>query len=54
MYGGVVGKQRSELYNIYVCVPATAACSESRFSERYVPTSVAHSPIENYLAALEP
>jgi hypothetical protein len=48
------GKHNSELYNIYVCVPATATCSESRFFVRYVPTSVAYSLIENYLAALEP
>lgn len=48
------GKQSSELYNIYICVPATATCSKSRFFLRYVPTSVAHSLIENCLVALEP
>jgi hypothetical protein len=48
-----LGKQSYELYNIYVRVPVTATCAESRFSVRYVPNSVAYSPIENYLAALE-
>lgn len=49
-----LGKQSSELYNIYVCIPATATRSESRFFVRYVPTLAAHSLIENYLAALKP
>jgi hypothetical protein len=49
-----LGKQSYELDCIYVCVPATATCAESRSSVRYVPTSAASSPIENYLAALEP
>jgi hypothetical protein len=49
-----LGKQSSELYNIYVRVPVTVMCSESRFFLRYVPTSAAHSLIENYLLALEP
>lgn len=49
-----LGKQSSELCSIYVYVPATETRSESRFFVRYVPTSAAHSLIENYLAALEP
>jgi len=51
-----LGKQSSELCTIYgrICVPAPATCSESRFLVRYVPTSVAHSLIENYLIAPEP
>jgi hypothetical protein len=48
-----LGKQSSELYIIYVCVPTTATCSKSRFFVRYVPTSVAHSLVENYPVVLE-